>query len=168
MIRLRGLLRCQKGSSGTEMVLMLPFLVVLLFGAIEVGYYFYNQHMVIKGVRDGARYAGRQSFEDINCAGSTVPASVTTAIKEVTRTGRTSGGTARVPGWDNADITVSYSCAGDGGGTAVTTGIYANEPDAPIVTVSATVTYNSLFGSLGIVDSTYSLNASQQSAVMGI
>ena len=150
------------------MVLMLPFLTVLLFGSIEVGYYFYNEHLVVKGVRDGARYAGRQSFADINCDGGSIPSAVQTAIKEVTRTGRVSGGTARIAGWTNSEVTVALSCPGDGGGTAVTTGIYKTESDAPIVTVSASVSFTSLFGSLGVIDSTYSLNASQQAAVMGI
>lgn len=168
MRSLRAFPACARGSAATEMALILPFLTVLLFGSIELGYYFYNEHQVVKGVRDGARYASRQSLASINClSGSSVPTGIETAIKEVTRTGRVAGGSARVVGWVNDDVTVTVSCAGDSG-TAVTTGIYQEEPDAPIINVSATVSYQSLFNSLGVIDSSYSLTAQQQSAVMGI
>ena len=147
------------------MALVLPFLVVLMFGGAELGYYFYNQHQVVKGVRDGARYAGRQSFVSLNCdTPSTIPSDVETAIKEITRTGQISGGTARVPGWVNGDITVTVTCPA----TAITTGIYQEETNAPQVNVAASVSYDSLFDGVGVIDSTYTLSASQQAAVMGI
>ena len=146
------------------MALMLPFLVVLMFGALELGYYFYLEHQVVKGVRDGARFGARQSFVSLNCDGSTIPTAVETAIKEVTRTGKVSGGTARVPGWVNADVTVSVTCPG----TPITTGIYAEESNAPQLNVTTTVAYASLFSGLGVIDSTYTLSATQQAAVMGI
>lgn len=145
----------------------MPFLVLLLFGSVEVGYYFYNQHQVVKGVRDGARFASRQAFTSIHCNGTTaaaMPGDVITAIKEVTRTGQISGGTARVPGWTNDTITVSVTCPA----TAVTTGIYKNETNAPQINIAATVSYQSLFDGVGILDGTYRLNAAQQAAVMGI
>jgi Flp pilus assembly protein TadG len=149
------------------MALVLPFLVVLLFGGVELGYYFYNQHQVVKGVRDGARYAARQSFVGLNCNGgsaSTIPSDVETAIKQITRTGRISGGTPRVVGWADGDITVTVTCPS----TAITTGIYKNEDNAPQVNVAATVPYSSLFDGLGVIDSAFTLRASQQAAVMGI
>ena len=149
------------------MALVLPFLVLLLFGSVELGYYFYNQHQVVKGVRDGARFAGRQSFASINCSGgtpSTVPTDIETAIKQITRTGRISGGTPRVVGWADGDITVTVTCPA----TAITAGIYKNEDNAPQVNVAATVPYNSLFNGLGVIDSAFALRASQQAAVMGI
>jgi Flp pilus assembly protein TadG len=167
MAGLRAFLRDRSGSAAAEMALVLPFLVLLLFGGVELGYYFYNQHQVVKGVRDGARFAARQSFASLNCNGgtpSTIPTDVETAIKEITRTGQVSGGTARVPGWDNGDIAVSVSCPA----TAVTTGIYSGMANAPQVNITATVSYASLFDGVGVVDSTYTLSASQQAAVMGI
>src|SRR5690606_37770727 len=117
-----------------EMALLLPFLVLLLFGAVELGYYFYNQHQVVKGVRDGARFASRQSFQAINC-GSAMPADVVGAIRNVTRTGRIEGGTARVPGWVNEDIAVTVTCPG----TALTTGLYRNETNAPQINIATSV-----------------------------
>ena len=165
MSRIRAFCRCQSGAAAAEMALLVPLLVLMMFGAVEVSYYFYSEHQVVKGVRDGARYASRQSFVSINCkTGSTIPAAVSTAIKEVTRTGQPANGTARIPGWVNGDVAVSVSCPT----TAVTTGIYRTEPNAPVVTVSATVDYPSLFDGVAILNDSYDLNASQQAAVMGI
>jgi hypothetical protein len=162
MMMVRSFLRCQCGGSAAELALILPFLVVLMFGGLELGYYFYSQHQVVKGVRDGARFAARQSFVSINCD-DPIPPDVVTEIQEVTRTGRVSGGTARVPGWINQNITVDIDCPT----IPITTGIYVGEPNAPRINLVATVSYTSLFAGVGIIDDTYTLNASQQAAVMG-
>jgi Flp pilus assembly protein TadG len=164
MMMVRSFIRCQRGGSAAEMALILPLLVVLMFGGLELGYYFYSQHQVVKGVRDGARYASRQSFVALNCDSGTVPLNLRIEIQEVTRTGRVSLGTSRVPGWKNGDVTVSLTCPT----TAITTGIYAGETNAPQINLVAAVAYRSLFAGVGIIDDTYTLNASQQAAVMGI
>lgn len=166
---LRALLQCQRGGSAAELALLLPLLTVLLFGGLELGYYFYNEHQVIKGVRDGARYASRLSFADLNCASGSPDTSglsaVTPEIQEVTSTGEIANGTPRVPGWLPSDVTVTLSCVAKG--TDVS-GIYAKQAAAPVVTVSATVPYKSLFGGMGILNNGYILQAKQESAVMGI
>ncbi len=162
MRSLRSFLCCTEGAAAAEMVLVLPFLIVLLFGGLELGTYFYYEHQVVKGVRDGARYAGRQAFSAINCPTAAVPATVLADIQEVTRTGQLGSGTARVPGWVNGNVTVSVTCA------ATSTGIYKNEAGAPRVNVVADVAYRSLFGGLGVITSSYRLRASQQAAVMGL
>ena len=168
MRQIRAILKDCSGGAAAELVLMLPIMLVLLFGAVELGYYFYSEHQVVKGVRDGARYGSRQSFVVANCNGgsaSTLPGDIETAIKEVTRTGFVSGGNARVPGWVNSDVTVTLTCPG----TAITTGIYEGADNAPQVNVSASVDYASLFGDLGFINFTgKKLNAKQQSAVMGL
>jgi hypothetical protein len=163
MILVRSFLRCQRGGSAAELALILPLLVVLMFGGLELGYYFYSQHQVVKGVRDGARYASRQSFVELNCDSGTVPGELEIKIQEVTRTGRVSGGTARVPGWINNNITVDIDCT-----NGIATGIYVGESSAPTIKIDAQVAYRSLFAGVGIIDDTYTLNASQQAAVMGI
>lgn len=144
------------------MALMLPMLLVLLFGGFEAAYFMYVEHEVLKGVRDGARYGSRQSFIDATC--TAITPSVETAIKEVTRTGQPGGGTSRVPGWDNAEVTVTSSCPA----TAIATGIYKGAPNAPQINISANVPYPSLFNALGMIDLNITLRATQQTAVMGI
>lgn len=160
-------LRDHSGAAAAEMALMLPLLVVLLFVSFEGGYFLWNEHKVVKGVRDGARYAGRLAFSDFDCATGTVDSAAETDIQELTRTGELSGGTASVVGWEDADVTVSVDCA------TGQSGIYgANSGSAPRVTVSAQVPYPSsplsdLVAVLGF-DTDIHLNASAQSAVMGI
>ncbi len=156
------------GSAAAEMAMILPLLVLLMFGGLEAGYFLWSQHKVVKGVRDGARFAGRQSFSDIDCSSSAInDPSVVTAIKNLTRTGTIDGsGTPTVPGWDDnsTEVTVTISC--DSG---TTTGIYSNvSGGAPRVTVSATVPYPTLFGPIALDFSAIDLNAEAQAAVMGL
>ncbi len=42
---------------------MTPLLLTLLFGGLEGGNFMLQQHIVTKGVRDGARFAGREPFD---------------------------------------------------------------------------------------------------------
>jgi hypothetical protein len=61
-------------------------------------------------------------------------------------------------------VFVTVSCPA----TAVTTGIYASQANAPRVSVSARVPYRSLFGVLGGLGSTAVVASRNQAAVMGI
>lgn len=152
----------RSGAAAAEMAMVLPLLMILLFGAFEAGNYFWNEHVVVKAVRDGARFAGRQSFGDYTC--STVDSTVEGEIKNLTRTGQLSGGTARINGWVDGDITVSVSCHG-----ATTTGIYRDMASgAPRVTVRAVVAYTPLFGVLGFDTTGLNLVAEANSPVMGL
>jgi hypothetical protein len=69
-----------------------------------------------------------------------------------------------VADWDNSEVFVNVSCPA----TALTTGIYASQANAPRVTVSARVPYKSLFSTLGGLDATAVVGARNQAAVMGI
>jgi Flp pilus assembly protein TadG len=174
---LRPFLRDTRGAAAAEMALMLPLLVVMLFVTFEGGYFLWNEHKVVKGVRDGARYAGRQDFSKYTCP-STIDFTTTTNIQNVTRTGYPSAdnpvvtGTDNptVAGWVNASsgVTVTLNCV------AGTGGLYAANADtAPIVTVAASVPYpdsplTGLAGVLGFDLSAVELNAAAQSPVMGL
>jgi Flp pilus assembly protein TadG len=158
----RSLISCTKGAAGAEMALLTPLLIIIMFGAFEAGNFFWSQQIVGKAVRDGARFAGRRPFtEFVGCAPST---SVINDTRNVTRTGRISGGTPRISNWTVATtVTVSSVCS-----ASTTGGIYRNNAGgAPIVTVSATVPYNSLFGNLGFTTTTLNMRADAQAAVMG-
>lgn len=161
---LRHFLSDERGSPSAEMALMLPLLLVLVFTCLEGSYYLYLEHQVVKGVRDGARFAARQSFADYDCS-SVLDSSVEAAIKNVTRTGSPSStANPRVYGWDAADTAVSVTCPG----SAETQGIYNAIGYAPAVTISATVPYPSLFAALSGMDVTVNLSANQQAAVTGL
>lgn len=155
-------LRNRSGSAAVEFALVLPMLLALTFVMFEGGHYLYVQHQVVKGVRDGARFASRQAFAKYTC--TAIDSATETLVKEVTRTGKISGGTARVAGWTNSQVAVSVSCPG----TAVTTGIYVNMANAPRVMVVARVPYTSLFSAIGTIRNTSHVGAYQQAAVVGL
>jgi Flp pilus assembly protein TadG len=48
-------LKDQKGASAVEFAIILPFLVVLVFGIIEFGLLLYNQQVITNASREGAR-----------------------------------------------------------------------------------------------------------------
>jgi Flp pilus assembly protein TadG len=180
----RSFSRCQKGAAGAEMALMVPLLVTIMFGSFEISSYFWTEHKVVKGVRDGARFAARLSFTNFECpvddgdpdtppdpGTGNLDSALETQIKEVTRTGLVSDGTATVVDWVNDDVDIAVTCPDaaldESGGSAVTTGIYTNLDNAPIVTVSTTVSYSPLFEKLGFDATELDVSASSQSAVMG-
>ena len=166
------LIKNQNGAAGAEMALMLPLLLVLMFGPFELANYFWTEHKVVKGVRDGARYAARLSFSNYTCDAAFGDTTLETQIKNITRTGQINGGSANIASWDNDDVTVTVTCPDDAldssGDATVNTGIYQGMDNAPIVRVSTTVTYEPLFETLGFDATDISVSAASQAAVMGI
>ena len=47
--------KSEKGAIAVEMAILLPILVLLLFGSIEFGALLYNKHVVTNASREGAR-----------------------------------------------------------------------------------------------------------------
>jgi hypothetical protein len=147
------------------MALITPFLAILMFGSFETGKYFLDAHVVQKAVRDGARFASRQSFTGMPCGGTPTNEG---NIKNVVRYGKLSPATGdepRLAYWtDPATITVAVAC--DSTVAYTNKGLYTVVPGgARRVTVKATVPYVSL---LGMRFGGAAINADSQSAVMGI
>lgn len=159
------LYQCRRGSAAVEMVLVLPLLTTLLFGSVELGRYFLNEHALLKAVREAARFAARQNFADMPCNSQPVPEQAA-AIRSLVRFGNVAGtGSPRRPYWRaDANVTVSIACV-----SGNWSGLYAeNQQGAPVVTVSAVVPYVSLFGTLGLNAYVLHVRAEAQSAVMGL
>jgi len=155
--------RCRSGAAAAEMVLVMPFLLILMFGAFELGRYFLDQHVALKAMRDGARFAARQKFANMPCNGQPSNAD---QIRNLIRFGNVAGtGSPRLSYWTSgAGITFTITCT-----SGTWSGIYEDNPQgAPVVTVTAVIPYVSLFGSLGFDVSGLQLQAEAQSAVMGI
>jgi Flp pilus assembly protein TadG len=140
-----------------------------MLGAVDLGNYFLSEHVVDKAVRDSARYAARLPFVDFDCDSGTMTDPST--VQKLARTGDPAGTVARLAGWTSDGMTsVTVSCDTDTSHIYVNNGIYADFPnggEAPTVTVSATVPYNSLFGSIGLGRVTLNLYAQSQAAVIG-
>lgn len=162
----------RRGAAAAEMALVTPLLITIMFGAIEMGKFFWDEHLLVSAVRDGARFAARQNFATMPCGG---PATNEAQIKNVVQYGRSTVvvGTdkPRLYYWtDPATITVSIDCYSNTGvdGDRVYDGIYSARENVPRVTVSATVPYTPVVGTLGFRVRTFSLNASSEAAVFGI
>lgn len=173
MTRLARFLCCTRGAAAAEMALILPIAVLLMFGGLETGHYFYQEHQVIKGLRDAGRYAARQPFEQINCRGGNafISTDVRDKVRTLALTGKLSNGTLRIAGWEPSDIRVEVLCPGDDGYPNIDEareGIFNTDEPAPRVVVSTTFNYDSLFNGLGVINDSASLNASHQATVMGI
>jgi hypothetical protein len=168
---LRRIRRDCSGAAAAEMALVTPLLLILMFGSLEVGKFFWDEHLLVKAVRDGARFAGRQSFASMPCGG---PAGNETQIKNLVRFGKpvvTAADAPRLYYWtDPATITVTIECYDNSGtdGARVYDGVYSDRPNVPVVTVSASVPYSPLVGAFGIANGSAFLNASDQATVFGI
>lgn len=168
MMRVPDLLKSRHGSAAAEMALVTPLLCVILFGSVELGSYFYNEHILEKAVRDGARYAARQSFTLYSCSGAP-SGTVVADTRALVRTALLSGGNDRFANIEDGDITLSTSCTTTVSSQSMT-GIYRNSANgAPVVTVTAAVDYAPVVGTpFGFSGAGFHLNASEQAAVTGI
>jgi Flp pilus assembly protein TadG len=168
MMRLNLPFRDRRGAAAVEMALVLPLLLAILIGSVELGSYFYDEHILVKAVRDGARYAARQNFSNYSCSGAP-GGTVVAETQALVRTSLLTGGTDRFADIQNSDITLSTICKTTEGGQSMT-GIYRGAANgAPIVTVTAIVDYAPVIGAaFGFSGVGLKLNASEQAAVMGI
>ena len=170
MRALRRLFADNGAAAGTEMALVTPLLLIIMMGSVELGNYFMDEHILVKAVRDGARYAARQPFVNFACSG--IPGdSVVSDTQTLVMTGLLSGGSNKLGGITPSMITVSQSCS-DAGTTL--SGIYNGMTSGGrIVTVTATVPYVPVLHSFGFTGlgpggTALNLNASQQAAVTGL
>ena len=168
----------RSGAAAVEMALVMPLLLVILFGSVEVGNYFNNEHRLAKAVRDGARYAARSSFTDYSgCNGTAadVPTALRDNTKLIVRKGVLDGTQPDLlANWASGStiFTVKMKCSTTAGGTTLG-GIYngnnvGTADYAPWVIVTASVPYQPLLGAFGFTGTGVFLNATQQAAVTGI
>jgi Flp pilus assembly protein TadG len=170
---IRRLLKDRGASAAAEMALVLPMLLILLFGSVELGNYFRSEHILLKGVRNGAVYAARQDIAiNYDCSGGppTVPTALVNDTRTLVRTGALSGGTDLLPMWTDGSttFTMSVTCVTAAGGTTLA-GLYiVNGGQVPVLTVDADLPYSSVLGSLGLASPDLRLKAAQQAAVSGV
>jgi hypothetical protein len=172
----RDLRACTRGAAAAEMALVLPLLLVLICGCAELGNYFLDEHRLVKAVRDGARYAARQNVSYFTACTGTPGGTVVSDTQNVVMTGLVSGGSDYLPNRAGATIavTIDHCSTSVGSGPTALSGVYANIKNssgtvvgAPVVKISASVPYQPIIHAFGFSGLNLTLNASQQSAVMG-
>ncbi len=161
-------LRDTRAAAAAEMALILPMAFALIFTTMEAGYYFQTEHKAIKYVREGARFAARQRFENFDCSGAGAFADtggVSDQIKNVTLSGFPAGTAPRIADWEVGDINIQVSCD-----AAYGTGLYAGTADvkAPKVLVWTRFSYTPILGLLGFDISNIDVVAQAEAPVTGI
>lgn len=169
MACLLSLMKDRKASAAAELALILPLLLMLMFSGLEAGNYFMNEHTLVKAVRNGARFAGRQSFTNYTGCSGSPGGTVVADTQNVVMNGYLSGGTIITPNINAGDVSVTTSCSTSGGGQTYS-GIYAGRTTgAQIVIVTANVEYRSVVAAtFGFNAAGLTLNAASQATVAGL
>ena len=181
MRKIVALLRHRHGSAAAELALVLPMMLILMFGSLELGNLFLVEHALSKQVRDGARYAARLEVDnDYACPGSVfLDPDAETDIVKVTKDGVVSG--TGNPRWTSY---WSRNCTGEAQTVDVeircvpkdqidtddtgNVGIYtALDGDIPVVKVEGAVRYQSVLAPIGIDATNVCLRAESEAAVAG-
>ena len=107
----RSLWRDEDGSALVEATIVMPLLIALFLGGFEFSWFFYNQQLVVSGLRDAARYMTRIELTDSNrdpCVQRDQNGVLYIAdAANIATTAEAAGGSARVNGWSAADVTIS-------------------------------------------------------------
>ena len=163
------MIRNRSGNAAAEMAMVAPLLLIIMLGCLELGNYFWNEHTLLKAVRDGARFAARQPFSNYSACTGNPGGTVVGDTRNVVMYGALSGTSALTPNISAANITVTQSCTTTAGGQTMT-GLYTGDTNgAHVVTVSATVAYRPVLAiALGFSGVGAQLYASSQAAVSGL
>jgi Flp pilus assembly protein TadG len=157
-VLIRTLWRDSEGSALVEGSIILPVLFVLVFGVFEFSWTICQQHLILTGISDAARYIAR----------STTPHDPTTKkdAKYLATTGAVDGETPRVRGWTADDIDIAYTFLKNSASDKGLTNFRGGEL-IESVTVSTTFTVPPLefFGILKLSPPT--LNVSHQERILG-
>jgi TadE-like protein len=155
---LRSIRRNSEGSALIEATISLPVLFILVFGVLEFSWVIYQQHLILTGISDAARYIAR----------STTPNDAMTKkdAKYLATTGAVDGDTPRVRGWTADDIDISYTFINNPTGN---NGLTDFRGGAVIESVTVSTTFT--VPSLGFFDilhiSPPILNVSHQERIIG-
>jgi Flp pilus assembly protein TadG len=103
--------RDEDGSALVEATIVMPLLITFFLGVFEFSWFFYNQQLVVSGLRDAARYMTRIELTDGNrdpCVQKDQNGVLYTAdAANIATTAEATGGSARVIGWKAADVTIN-------------------------------------------------------------
>ena len=136
----------ESGAPLAELALVIPMLLVMLFGMMEFANLLYQQQVITKGVQEAARLAARSpaitggGICPPNAAAGSSWATTTSQAKNLATHGVPSGGSLILPNFDNANVTVSILCE-------ASTGMYSSNPASgmiPVVRVQASIGARSL------------------------
>ena len=98
---LRSIWHDSEGSALVEATIILPVLFILVFGVFEFSWAICQQHLILTGISDAARYIARSAIPN--------DATIKKVAKNLATTGSVDGDTPRVRGWTVDDVDISYT-----------------------------------------------------------
>ena len=150
----------QRGVALLELAVILPVLLTIGLGAIDFGNLIYQNHLILNGVRDAARYAaGFQTSTPL----ANIQNVAVYGMKDIS-----GAPPPRVTGWTAGNVTVAYSTIANGTGSCGAARCFRGGDTITMVTVNASVPYTSLgfMGYLGLGSIT--LSATHQERLFGV
>lgn len=155
----------ERGSPLAEIALVLPLLLVMVFGTLEFANILYQQQVITKGVQEAARFAARNPA--LNATVACPPASggwtsAASAAANVAATGSPAGGNLILPNFAAANVVVTVECP-------ASAGLISSNPDSgsiPVVLVRAKIDVRSV-GFLAFLNIT-DMQLSAQHREMGV
>ena len=64
--------RCENGVAAVEFALILPVLMLILFGILNYGILLYDQAVITNAAREGARWGAINTTTTISCSGTAI------------------------------------------------------------------------------------------------
>jgi Flp pilus assembly protein TadG len=169
------LLRDEQANAAAEMAMVTPLLLIVMLGCTELGNYFWNEHKLLQAVRDGARFAARQSFSNYGTCSTSgtdlTSATVGSDTKKVVQKGSLdSTQPDLLPNWSTATFKLTVTCDTSQVGGQDMLGLYKNNPNGwTKVAVETRLTYRPVVAvALGFSGVSKQLYAQSQAAVTGL
>ncbi len=160
---LRALWRDRDGAAAVEFAFILPILLLLMIGAIELGRGLHDFHVVNESVRDAAHYLSRVP---VTCPvggglGSVDDLNDETRAKALAMRGSVDSSAPYLLGyWDNAGtIDITVPCIANAGAFA---GLYGGESEVEVVELAANVPFTFMFGQFISPDANITLRISHK------
>lgn len=162
---LRHAVRDERGSPLAELALVLPLLLVMVFGTLEFANILYQQQVITKGVQEAARFAARNP--SVNATVACPPASggwtsAAAAAANVAATGSPAGGSLILPNFAATNVAVTVECP-------TSDGLISSNPSSgsiPVILVRAEISVRSV-GFLSLINVT-DLQLSAEHREMGV
>ncbi len=173
---MKSLFSAREGTAAVEFAMVLPLLLVLLFAGIEIGRLLTDFHAVSKSVRDATRYLTRVGMTCPGAAASTGPlanyidnAGDATIARNLAMTGTVDTPTVTadylLSYWTNTTtVSTAVTCILNGGQYQ---GVYVGKALIPQITMTATVPFAFLWGTMFMNDATINMTLSHTEVHVG-
>jgi TadE-like protein len=148
---IRSIWRDREGTALIEAAILLPFLLILFSGVFEFSWLICQQHLMLTGICDAARFIAR--------AGNPNDPAIRQDARYLATTGTIDGNVPRVRGWTTNDVHISYDFISNPVGR---NGLTNFRGGAVIEAVTVSTTFKvpplGFFGLLGLSPPTFTLS----------